>query len=232
MFYDISYVLLIPAIILTFYAQAKVKSNFNKYSKVRNKRGITGERAARMVLDANGLRDIPIVPISGSLTDHYDPKKHTVNLSETVYGQTSISAIAVACHETGHAIQHNLEYGPLEFRSTLFPVVRFTSTLSWPIAIIGIVLLGAGSYQLGNLLFLIGVAFFSLVVLFHLVTLPVEFNASKRALDQMVDLSIIDEGERTGAKKVLSAAALTYVAALATALANLLRLFAMRSRSR
>ena len=229
MYYDATYIILIPAIILTFWAQAKVKRNFNKYSEVRNARGLTGAQAARIMLDANGLNDIPINQIAGSLTDHYDPTKRTVSLSQTVYGADSIAAVAVACHEIGHAIQHSEEYGPLKFRSSIVPVVNLTSKLSWPLAIIGLVLLSSGLY-IGDTIFMIGVAFFGAVVLFHLVTLPVELNASKRALKQIEELGIVTADEKHGAKKVLKAAAMTYVAALATALANMLRLFAMRGR--
>ena len=229
MYYDATYIILIPAIILTFWAQFKVKSNFNKYSEVRNARGLTGAQAARIMLDANGLNDIPINQIAGSLTDHYDPTKRTVSLSQTVYGADSIAAVAVACHEIGHAIQHSEEYGPLKFRSSIVPVVNLTSKLSWPLAIIGLVLLSSGLY-IGDTIFMIGVAFFGAVVLFHLVTLPVELNASKRALKQIEELGIVTADEKHGAKKVLKAAAMTYVAALATALANMLRLLAMRGR--
>ena len=229
MYYDATYIILIPAIILTFWAQAKVKRNFNKYSEVRNARGLTGAQAARIMLDANGLNDIPINQIAGSLTDHYDPTKRTVSLSQTVYGADSIAAVAVACHEIGHAIQHSEEYRPLKFRSSIVPVVNLTSKLSWPLTVIGLVLLSGGLY-IGDTIFMIGVAFFGAVVLFHLVTLPVELNASKRALKQIEELGIVTADEKHGAKKVLKAAAMTYVAALATALANMLRLFAMRGR--
>lgn len=229
MYYDATYIILIPAIILTFWAQFKVKSNFNKYSEVRNARGLTGAQAARIMLDANGLNDIPINQIAGSLTDHYDPTKRTVSLSQTVYGADSIAAVAVACHEIGHAIQHSEEYRPLKFRSSIVPVVNLTSKLSWPLTVIGLVLLSSGLY-IGDTIFMIGVAFFGAVVLFHLVTLPVELNASKRALKQIEELGIVTADEKHGAKKVLKAAAMTYVAALATALANMLRLFALRGR--
>ena len=232
MYYDATYFILIPAIILTFYAQFKVKRNFAKFSRVPSGTGITGAKAARIVLDANGLTNVSINPVGGSLTDHYDPSKQTVNLSQSVYGETSIAALAVACHECGHAIQHSKNYGLLSFRNTLVPVANITSNISWPLAIVGIILIGAGSMDIGNLLFMVGVGFFGIVVLFHLVTLPVELNASSRALKQMVECNLIDSDEKRGARKVLSAAALTYVAALATALANMLRLIAMRNRSR
>ena len=226
---DWSYFILIPAIILTFWAQAKVKGNFMKYSQVRCARGLTGYDAARKMLHANGLDDVQILAVQGTLTDHFDPRNNSVNLSEPVVDEQSISAIAVACHECGHAIQHAEGYALLTFRDKLVPVVNLTSNFSWPLAIIGLMLM-AYNGEMGNMLFNIGVILFGLVVLFHLVTLPVELNASSRALKQMVDLGIVDQEEKAGAKKVLSAAAMTYVAALATALANMLRLLAIRGR--
>lgn len=227
-YYDSSIIFLIPAIIFTMYAQAKVKGNFNRYSKVRNMRNMTGAEAARRVLDANGLYDITIQPVGGSLSDHYDPSKKVVRLSQTVYNVNSIAAVSVACHEVGHAIQHAEGYMPLNLRSAIVPVVNFASKLSWPLIFIGILLLGNGSY-LGDTLFTVGVILFVAVILFHAVTLPVEFNASSRALKQMDSLGIVTEEERSGAKKVLNAAAMTYVAALATAIANLIRIIAIRN---
>lgn len=226
--YDATYVILIPAIIFTFIAQGKVTSNFNKFSRIRNRRGITGYQAARMMLDANGLRDVQIEQVRGSLTDHYDPGKRVLRLSESVYGVESVAAISVACHEVGHAIQHAEGYAPLKIRNSIVPAVNFASMLSWPMAIIGIILLGNGAF-IGDTLFNIGVIAMLAVIFFHTITLPVEFNASNRAKRQMEDLSIIVDGEESrGARKVLSAAAMTYVAALATAVANLLRIFAIR----
>ena len=230
-YFDWSYLILIPAIILTFWAQAKVKSNFNKYSQVRCNRGYTGADAARKMLNANGLEDVQIYAVQGTLTDHFNPRNNSVNLSDPVVDEKSISAIAVACHECGHAMQHAEGYALLTFRDKLVPVVNLTSRFSWPLAIIGLLLM-AYNGQIGGMIFNIGVILFGLVVLFHLVTLPVELNASSRALKQMIDLGIVDQEEQAGAKKVLSAAAMTYVAALATALANMLRLLALRNRSR
>lgn len=228
--YDATYILLIPAILFTLFAQAKVKMNFNKYSNVRNHRNITGFEAARRVLDANGLRDVGIEAVAGNLTDHYDPRTRVLRLSEGVYGVPSIAAVSVACHEVGHAIQHATSYAPLKIRNSIVPVVNFASFLSWPMAIIGILLLSSNR-QMGDLLFNVGVIMFLAVILFHLVTLPVEFNASHRAVQEMNELGIINSDETTGAKKVLNAAAMTYVAALATAVLNLVRLFAMRGRN-
>lgn len=225
--YYTSYYLLIPAILFTFYAQAKVSSNFRRYSRIRNDRNLTGAQAARMVLDANGLRDVQIETVRGSLTDHYDPRGRVLRLSETVCNVNSVAAVSVACHEAGHALQHAQNYVPLKIRNGIVPVVNLASNLCWPLAIIGIILLGNGSY-IGDTLFNIAVIAMLAVILFHAVTLPVEFNASRRALQQMEELGIVDDMELPGAKKVLRAAAMTYVAALATAIANLLRLFAIR----
>ena len=180
-----------------------------------------------MVLDANGLRDVQIEAIHGSLTDHYDPRSRVLRLSETVCNVNSVAAVSVACHEAGHALQHAQNYAPLKMRNAIVPVVNLASTLCWPLAILGIVLLYNGSY-IGDTLFNIAVIAMLAVILFHAVTLPVEFNASSRALKQMEALRIVDDAELPGAKKVLRAAAMTYVAALAAAIANLLRLLAIR----
>ena len=222
-----SMIILIPAIIFTMYAQSKVNSNFRRYSNIRNARNMTGAEAARRMLDANGLTNVQIEQIRGSLTDHYDPRKRVLRLSQSVYGVNSIAAVSVACHEAGHAVQHAESYKPLKIRNSIVPLVNFASSLTWPLVIIGILLLSNGSYM-GDLLFNIGVITMLAVILFHTVTLPVEFNASSRALRQMDDLGIITEEENKGASKVLRAAAMTYVAALATAIANLLRILAMR----
>lgn len=222
-----SMIILIPAIIFTMYAQSKVNSNFRRYSNIRNARNMTGAEAARRMLDANGLTNVQIEQIRGSLTDHYDPRKRVLRLSQSVYGVNSIAAVSVACHEAGHAVQHAESYKPLKIRNSIVPLVNFASSLTWPLVILGIMLLANGSYM-GDLLFNIGVITMLAVILFHTVTLPVEFNASSRALRQMDDLGIITEEENKGASKVLRAAAMTYVAALATAIANLLRILAMR----
>ena len=222
-----SMIILIPAIIFTMYAQSKVNSNFRRYSNIRNARNMTGAEAARRMLDANGLTNVQIEQIRGSLTDHYDPRKRVLRLSQSVYGVNSIAAVSVACHEAGHAVQHAESYKPLKIRNTIVPLVNFASGLTWPLVILGIILLANGSYM-GDLLFNIGVITMLAVIVFHTVTLPVEFNASSRALRQMDDLGIITEEENKGASKVLRAAAMTYVAALATAIANLLRILAIR----
>ena len=229
-----SMILLIPAMILSMVASARVQTAFSQFSKVADSRGLTGAQAARMVLDANGLTDIQINQIAGNLTDNYNPKDRTLNLSQGVCNVASISAISVACHEAGHALQHAFGYAPLRLRNNIVPVVSIASKLSWGFIMVGIMLLASGSYQygaIGNTIFDIGVLAFVAVVIFHLITLPVELDASNRAINQMQALNIvIDDSEVKGAKKVLSAAALTYVAALAVAVANLLRILSLRGR--
>ena len=221
--YYSSMIVLIPAIIFTIWAQASVKSNFGKYSRISNSKGITGMQAAKAMLDANGLSGIPINIIQGNaLTNYYDPRNKTLNLSDEVYNTASITAMCVACHEVGHAIQDDIGYGPLRFRNTLVPVVNLTQNLAWPLIIIGMILTFSADTQ--SIFFSLGVLCFVFVVLFHLVTLPVEFNASNRALEQLQELSLVNDQDYAGSKKVLKAAAMTYVAALATALSNLLRI--------
>ena len=228
-----SLIILIPAMLFALWAQAKVKGTFRKYSRVRSHRNMTGAEAARQVLDSNGLNGVAIRQIRGSLTDHYDPRNRILSLSEDVYGVTSVAAVSVACHEAGHAIQHARSYMPLKLRNAIVPVVNFASGFTWILLLIGLGLLAGGSYEsyyMGNLLFNIGVACFAGVVIFHLITLTVEFDASRRAISQMEELGIVDSEEKTGAKRVLRSAALTYVAALAVAVANLLRILALRGR--
>lgn len=208
-------ILILPAFILSIYAQFKVKSTFNKYSKVRAGRGITGAEVASMILRRNGMGNVAVEPVRGSLTDHYDPTSRTVRLSETVYGSSSIAALGVAAHEVGHAIQHNQQYGPLELRHKLVPITNFASTASFPILLLGFIMYSAD-------LILLGIILFSAVVLFHVVTLPVELNASRRAVLQLSEAGIISRQEEPMVKKVLSAAALTYLAATLSAIANLL----------
>lgn len=227
--YNVATIVFLIAIVFTMVAQAKVNSNFRRYSGIRNERGISGAEAARRVLDVNGLRDVEIQQIAGNLTDHYDPRSRVLRLSQSVYGVDSIAAVSVACHEAGHAIQHAENYMPLRLRNGIVPVVNFASRFSWILIIIGIAMMAAGNY-IGNTLFDIGVIFFVAVIVFHAVTLPVEFNASYRAMQQMESAGIIAEDEERGARKVLWAAAMTYVASLAVAIANLLRILAMRGR--
>lgn len=228
-----SLIYLLPAMLFAMWAQAKVKGTFSKFSRVRNHRNMTGAEAARYMLDRNGLNHVGIRQISGSLTDNYNPRTKVLSLSQSVYGQTSVAAVSVACHEAGHAIQHARSYAPLKIRNAIVPIVNFASNFTWILLVIGLGLIVGGSaemYGTGNLIFNIGVATFIGVVLFHLITLPVEFDASRRAIEQMEELAIVDAEEKRGARKVLSAAALTYVAALTVAVANLLRILAIRER--
>ena len=231
MYYDISFLLLIPAMIFAMAASAGVRSAFNRFAQIPVSMGYTGAQAARRLLDANGLIDVAIEQVPGTLTDHYDPRTRTVRLSQSVFGSNSISAVAVACHETGHAMQHAEGYAPLHIRTMLVPVANAASSFTWILIMVGIMIMAAGN-NMGALIFDIGVAIFLAVIAFHLVTLPVEFNASSRALDQMQMLNIVNGDEQAGAKKVLTAAAWTYVAGLAVAVANLLRLLAIRGSRR
>ena len=221
--FDPTVVLLIPAIVFTMYAQMKVKSAYSRYSGIRCRRGMTGCQAARRILDANGLGHVPVGITPGVMTDHYDP----VN---DVYNGTSIAAVSIAAHESGHAIQDSKAYGMLRFRSALAPVTNFASSASWILILAGFVIIATGKITTGNLVFDIGILLFAVVVLFHLVTLPVELNASRRAIEQLTGLGIIDSTEVKGARKVLSAAAMTYIAALATAVLQLIRLLLIRGR--
>ncbi|MBR2559270.1 MAG: zinc metallopeptidase [Firmicutes bacterium] len=231
MYYDISFFLLIPAMIFAIAASAGVRSTFNRYAQIPDSMGYTGAQAARRILDANGLTDVPIEQVAGNLSDHYDPRTRTVRLSQSVYGSNSISAVAVACHETGHAMQHASGYAPLNIRSMLVPVANAASSFTWILIMIGIMVMASGN-SAGSLFFDIGVAVFLIVVAFHVVTLPVEFNASSRTLEQMRSLNIVVGEENDAAKKVLTAAAWTYVAGLAVAVANLLRLISIRGSRR
>lgn len=227
--YYASGILLIPAIIFTLYAQFRVHSSFEKYSKVRNHRNMTGAQAARRVLDANGLDNVVIEMTRGNLTDHYDPRSRVLRLSESVCNVNSVAAVSVACHEAGHAIQHANGYAPLKIRNSIVPLANFASNFSWIMVIIGVGLLAYGNY-IGDMIFNLGILLMLAVILFHTVTLPVEFNASSRAIAQMEELGIVTEEENKGARRVLRAAALTYVAALAVAIGNLLRMLALKNR--
>lgn len=230
-YFDSTIILLIPAMLFAVYAQSRVSAAYRKYADIRNRRGITGAQAARMILDNNGLRDVRIEMVSGTLSDHYDPRTRIMRLSPRVYNEPSVASVSIAAHESGHAIQHAEFYLPLKLRNTIVPVANFASMLSWPLMIIGIVMANGGNSIKGNFIMDIGILFFASVVLFHAVTLPVEFNASSRAIKQMENLGIVYQEEKSSARKVLSAAAMTYVAALATAVANLLRLLVLRERN-
>lgn len=216
MYSDIMLIPILLAFGLSLYAQFKVKGTFNKWAKVSNMYGLTGHDAARRMLDANGLYDVPIEPVRGALTDHYDPIHRVVRLSEPVYYERSISAVAVACHEVGHAIQHKESYPMLVIRHRMFPVVNFASGIAPFLLIAGFIF---GAFNLIGL----GIIFFSAAVLFQLVTLPVEFNASNRARRIMLQQGFISNNEERGVAKVLNAAALTYVAAALVSLLELLR---------
>ena len=223
--YYTSMIVLIPAILFAMYAQGKVSSAYRRYANVRNTTGMTGAQVARMILDTNGLSDVPIQRIPGNLTDNYNPLQRTMNLSDAVYSTPSVASISIAAHEAGHAIQHSTAYAPLKFRNAIVPVVNIGSMAAWPLLFIGLII-GPG---MGDVLFNLGVVLFMGVVIFHLVTLPVELDASKRAIAQLVAVDAVStQEESVAAQKVLSAAALTYIAALAMAVANLLRIFLMR----
>lgn len=217
-YFDPTYILIIIAAIISLIAQWRVSSAFSKYSRVASMSGMTGAQAARMILQSNGINDVSVQRISGKLTDHYNPSTKVLNLSESVYGSTSVAAIGVAAHECGHAIQHARGYFPLSLRTALVPVANIGSQLSWVFIIVGAIL------SFNQTLITIGIIMFSAAVLFQLVTLPVEFNASARALEQLESNGILYRDEVSQTRKVLSAAALTYVAAAATAILQLLRL--------
>lgn len=216
-YYDRTYILLIIGMLLSLAASAKLKSTFARYRSVRNASGLTGEQAARRILQSAGITDVQVRAVRGSLTDHYDPRTKTVNLSQDIYGQTSLAAVGVAAHECGHAIQHATHYAPLEIRSAIVPAANLGSQLSWPLFFIGLIM------SIRPLI-TAGIVLFSLAVLFQLVTLPVEINASSRALHMLEATGILGSDENRGARKVLTAAALTYVAALAGSVLQLLRL--------
>ena len=219
-----TYLILIPAILISAWAQFKVSSTFNKYSTVRSINGYTGAQVARILLNDAGLQEVEIQQVPGRLSDHYDPRAKVLRLSSDVYGSTSVASIGVAAHEVGHAIQDKESYSALVFRNAIVPVVNFSSSLSWILFFIGILL----SY---STLVTIGIILFSVVVLFQLVTLPVEFNASSRALKLLEARGILYDKEVEGARKVLSAAALTYVAATLMAVLQLVRLIAISNRN-
>lgn len=226
-FFDPTMLIVIPAMILAMFAQARVSSTFNKYASVASRGGYTGADVARQLLLSAGITDVSVERIAGSLTDHYDPKNKVLRLSDSVFGSRSIAALGVAAHETGHAIQHRESYFPLTFRTAIFPVVNIGSKLSMPLIILGLVL---GYFNFGNTILFAGIILFSLVVFFQLVTLPVEFNASSRALKLLNQYNYLSSDEMKPAKKVLSAAALTYVAAAAVSISQLLRLLFIFNR--
>ena len=231
---DWTIIIMIPALIFALWAQSKVNSTFNRYAKVHNRRGITGADAARRVLDANGLYHVTIERVHGHLTDHYDPKAEVIRLSDAVYASTGIAALGVAAHEAGHAVQHAVGYAPIKLRTAIIPLTRFGSVMAMPLFILGMIFSGASylGYGIGSIFMITGILFFSFSTLFQLVTLPTEFNASARAMTALEDGGLLAADELPAAKATLSAAAMTYVAALATSLASLLRLILIFNRRR
>lgn len=228
-FYDWTYLLVLPCILLSLWASANVNRTFNRYSSQYSRRGLTGAAAAQQVLRANGVYDVRIEHISGSLTDHYDPRTNVIRLSDQVYNSTSTASIGVACHEAGHAVQYAQSYFPIRIRAAIIPVTNLGSKLAMPLILLGLLLSAFGESMYG--LVYVGIACFALSLVFQLVTLPVEFNASRRALAAISDSRILDEEEQEGARKTLRAAALTYVAATAVALSQLMRLLLLFGRS-
>lgn len=220
-YFDWTYLILVlPAAILAMYAQSKVNSTFNKFSKIGNRNGYTGAQVAQMLLSIAGVTDVSIEQVAGNLTDHYDPSNKVLRLSQSVYGSRSISALGVAAHETGHAVQHNRGYIFLGIRNAIFPIVNFSSKLAMPLIMIGFLL---SFFTQSYTIIYFGVILFTVVVAFQIITLPVEFNASSRAISMLEENNILTSDEIAPAKKVLSAAALTYVASAAVAIATLLR---------
>lgn len=224
MYYDPTMLLAVLGLLLTMAASARVNATFAKYNKVRCMAGITGAQAAEKVLHMAGIYDVRIERVSGSLTDHYDPRTKVLRLSDSTYGSTSVAAVCVAAHECGHAVQDQRQYGPLLLRSTLVPAANVGSQLSWPIFLAGLIFSA-------RTLVMAGIVLFCLAVVFQLVTLPVEFNASSRALEILEQGNILGAQELSGAKKVLQAAAMTYVAAVASSLLQLLRLILIARRN-
>lgn len=228
---DPTYILVLIGAVICMIASARVKSTYNKYSRYRSASGMTGAEAAQRILNTAGIYDVTIQHVSGNLTDHYNPSNKTLNLSDSVYGSTSVAAVGVAAHECGHAIQHQKNYVPLTLRATIVPVANLGSTLAWPLILIGLLF----SRNTGALFIDLGIICFSFAVIFQLVTLPVEFNASRRALRILGEQGILSESELPYTRKVLQAAALTYVASAASAILQLLRLillFGGRDRDR
>ncbi len=226
--YDITYfIFMIPCLLLSLYCSTKVNTTFKKYSQVQNKRGLTGAQAAHQVLVANGVTGVRIEHVSGHLSDHFDPRTNVIRLSDSVYNSTSVAAVGVAAHEAGHAVQHAQNYMPNKIRSAVVPIANIGSKLSWILIFVGFLL--PVQY---NFVVTLGIFFFSFSVLFTLVTLPVEFDASKRALATIQSNNLLYMDEYDGAKKTLSAAAMTYVAAAVTAIAQLLRLLLLANRRR
>ena len=219
-YFDPTYILVVIGALICLAASAKVKSTFNRYDRVRSMSGMTGAQAAERILNSAGIYDVTMQHISGNLTDHYDPRNKVLSLSDSTYSSTSVAAVGVAAHECGHAIQHQTNYAPLNIRSAIVPVANFGSSIAWPLILIGLFF----TSKTGTFLIDLGIICFSMAVLFQLVTLPVEFNASSRAVKILENTGILGHEELQGTKKVLGAAALTYVAGAASAILQLLRL--------
>ena len=232
--FDMTYLILVlPCVIFSLWASARVNSTFKKYSSQLSRRHITGAEAARRVLSANGVHNVRIDRVSGNLTDHFDPKSNVIRLSDSVYDSTSTAAIGVACHEAGHAVQYAQDYAPIKLRSAIIPITNIGSKLAIPLILLGLLLTFAEDFS--YFFVYLGIACFGLSLVFQLVTLPVEFNASRRAMEAIADTDMLTAEEQIGARKTLTAAAMTYVAATAVALAQLLRLimiFGGRGRRR
>jgi len=226
--FDYTYVLVLIGAMLCMWASYRVNSVYNKYSHIRSASGMTGAEVAQRILDRNGVRDVRVEHVSGNLTDHYDPRNKTLALSDPVYNSTSVAAIGVAAHECGHAVQHFEGYAPLSIRGALVPVVNFGSMISWPLIIIGLFMNG----QMSSFLIDIGILLFMVAVAFHLITLPVEINASRRAVKVLGNSGMLREDEVGGVKKVLRAAAMTYVASAAAMILQLLRLLILTNGRR
>lgn len=227
-FFDVGYVLVLIGLLISLWASWNVKSTFRRYQNTRNSRGLTAAQVARQILDDNGLYQIRIERVSGNLTDHYDPKGNVIRLSDSVHDSTSVAAIGVAAHECGHAVQHAVNYFPMQIRSAIIPVTQLGSRLWYIVFVLGLIF--SNSYA-GMPLQMIGILLFSLIVLFQLVTLPVEFNASRRAMQTLENRYILAGEELSGARKVLTAAALTYVAALLGSILQLIRLLGVSKRN-
>lgn len=228
MYFDPTYMLVLIGVVICLAASAKMRSTFSRYSRIRNHSGMTGREAAEQVLHRAGIYDVRVEHVSGNLTDHYDPRSKVLRLSDATYGSASVAAVGVAAHECGHAIQHATGYAPLAFRSALVPVANFGSTIAWPLILIGLLFNSQSSVLFLNL----GILAFSLAVLFQIVTLPVEFNASSRAIHMLSGNGMLYEDEVRATRKVLTAAALTYVAGAASAILQLLRIILISNSRR